>query len=95
MLDECESISTLVTQHWDMKKIAVPRWGDIVHVLKAILLFIPNLIHDLVVPPEEGDEGSHMMTWEFGQAVKHMPQLLRSLAFKTRTLEEQLHQVCN
>lgn len=34
------------------------------------------------------------MTWEFGQAFRHLPRLLSSLAFKTRTLEEQLHQVC-
>jgi hypothetical protein len=61
--------------------------------LKAILLFIPSLIHDLFVQPEEEDYGRHTLTWEFGQAFRHLPQLLVSLSFKTRTLEEQLHQV--
>lgn len=60
----------------------------------AVVLFFPTLIHDLFVQPDEEDLGRHLMTWEFGQAFRHLPRLLSSLAFKTRTLEEQLHQVC-
>mmetsp|Transcript_3310 Transcript_3310/g.6635 ORF Transcript_3310/g.6635 Transcript_3310/m.6635 type:complete len:737 (-) Transcript_3310:731-2941(-) len=58
----------------------------------AIVLFFPTLIHDLFVQPDEEDLGRHLMIWEFGQAFRHLPRLLSSLAFKTRTLEEQLHQ---
>lgn len=60
-----------------------------------ILLFIPTLIHDLFVQPDEDEQGPRVLTWEFGQAFRHLPTLLVSLAFRTRTLEEQLHQVCD
>lgn len=63
------------------------------HWMVKIILFIPTVIHDLFVQPDEEEQGARLLTWEFGQALRHLPTLLVSLAFKTRTLEEQLHQV--
>lgn len=64
------------------------------HWIIKVLLFIPTVIHDLFVQPDEEEQGPRLLTWEFGQAFRHLPTLLVSLAFRTRTLEEQLHQVC-
>ena len=56
-------------------------------------MFLPRIIHDLAVPPDDDeDQGAHMLTWEFGQAYRHLPSLLRSLAFKPRNLDEQLRE---
>lgn len=62
--------------------------------LVALVLFLPRIIHDLVVrPDEEGNQSSrHLLTWEFGQAYKNLPSLMKSLAFKTRNLDEQLRE---
>lgn len=63
-------------------------------VIVGIALFLPRLLHDLVVRPSEdvGAGTRHMLVWEFGQAYKNLPYLLWSLAFKTRTLEEQMQE---
>lgn len=63
------------------------------HWSVTVVLFIPTVVHDLFVQPDEEDQGPRLLTWEFGQAFRHLPTLLVSLAFRTRTLEEQLHQV--
>ena len=63
-------------------------WAPIV----AAFLFLPRLVHDLCVQPEENEQGRHMLTWEFGQAYWNLPYLLRTLAFKTRTADEQLRE---
>ncbi len=61
--------------------------------LVGFFMFLPRIIHDLAVPPDDDeDQGAHMLTWEFGQAYRHLPSLLRSLAFKPRNLDEQLRE---
>lgn len=71
-----------------------PSAREVMWTLRSIFMFIPNLFHNLFHAPEDDDD-QHTMVWEFGQALRHIPQLFRTLAFKTRTLEEQLHQVCD
>jgi len=59
-----------------------------------VLCFIPETVRSLFVPPQTDDLQSRGdLVYEWGQAVLHMPQLLRRLAFKTRTAEEELQEV--
>ena len=56
--------------------------------------FLPSLVHALFVPPASDEiETRDDLIYEYGQAIKNMPQLLRRLAFRTRTLEDELQEV--
>lgn len=77
-----------------LKSVGTAGLRSVWHWIVRIVLFIPTVIHNLFVQPDEEEQGPRLLTWEFGQAFRHLPTLLVSLAFKTRTLEEQLHQVC-
>ena len=66
-------------------------WWD----TKQKLLYIPRLAGALFRKPDhEGVQNAHDLVYQYGQAVKHIPHLIRRLAFKTRTLEDELHEVC-
>jgi len=61
-----------------------------------VIFFIPNVISALFIPPASDDiQSQGDLIYEFGQAILHIPSLLRRLPFKTRTLEEELQEVRN
>ena len=65
-------------------------WWD----TKQKLAEIPRLATALFVKPNhEGIQCTADLVYEYGQAVKHIPSLLRRLSFKTRTLEDELQEV--
>jgi hypothetical protein len=65
-------------------------WWD----FKQSMLEIPRLVTALFIKPDhDGIQDNRDLVYQYGQAVLHIPQLLRRLAFKTRTLEEELHEV--
>ena len=55
------------------------------------LLFVPRAVVFIFTPT--GDASSHNMMLEYGHAIRHMPQLFSRLAFRTRSLEEELDEV--
>lgn len=65
-------------------------WWD----TKQKLLYVPRLVGALFHKPEhDGVQNAGDLVYQYGQAVKHIPSLLRRLAFKTRTLEDELQEV--
>lgn len=61
---------------------------------KQKILEVPGLVVALFVKPDhDGIQNARDLVYQYGQAVKHIPSLLRRLAFKTRTLEDELHEV--
>jgi hypothetical protein len=67
-------------------------WWD----TKQNILEVPRLVAALFIKPDhDGIQDNRDLVYQYGQAVKHIPSLLRRLAFKTRTLEDELHEVCN
>jgi hypothetical protein len=65
-------------------------WWD----FKQNLLEFPRLCAALFIKPDhDGVQDNRDLVYQYGQAVKHIPSLLRRLAFKTRTLEDELHEV--
>jgi len=58
------------------------------------LMFVPNCVRSLFVPPASEDiQSLEDFIYEYGQAVRNIPQLFSRLAFKTRTLEQELQEV--
>ena len=61
---------------------------------KQKILEVPGLVVALFVKPDhDGIQNARDLVYQYGQAVKHIPSLLRRLAFKTRTWEDELHEV--
>lgn len=68
-------------------------FGEYWWEIQQVLLTLPRLFRALYEKPsEEGIQTPGDLVYEFGQAVMHMPDLFRRLAFKTRTLDEELHE---
>lgn len=74
----------------DDEEIGSNWWWD----FKQNVLEIPRLVAALFIKPDhDGIQDTRDLVYQYGQAVKHIPSLLRRLAFKTRTLEDELHEV--
>lgn len=65
-------------------------WWDTRERLKVI----PRTLAAPFIKPDHDDiRTTADLIYQYGQALKHLPSLLRRLPFKTRTLEDELHEV--
>ena len=70
------------------------RWHFFRQDARQWLLYVPRLcISFFIKPDHDGIQCTEDLLYQYGQAIKHIPSLLRRLAFKTRTLEDELHEV--
>ena len=61
--------------------------------IKQAFLTPPRLFMALFIKPDhDGILNNRDLVYQYGQAVLHIPSLLRRLAFKTRTLEDELQE---
>lgn len=67
----------------------MPSLYDITEALKAPIRLVRALF---IRPTPEGIETFGDIVHEYGQALRHTPSIFMTLAFKTRTLEEELHE---
>jgi len=94
-----KSITGILPSNWsggpeydedDEEKVGSNWWWD----FKQNVLEFPRLVTALFIKPDhDGIYDTRDLVYQYGQAVKHIPSLLRRLAFKTRTLEDELHEV--